>query len=193
MKTLRLGLRKKFLLDTIKLPFRMNHTHENGEKDGFDYLLKNQQEIFTHYKQYLEADAFDSKKRRKNQIIREQTMQIYIEQKHLYPLFQRYLQNDRIIELLLTDHKCILEIMNTLDKYEPVTCSRIFNRLLKQLMELIEEHFKDEKAIMDDLRKKMSKEEIQNLEDLLFRARLEAPEKPYQRKSKYIKNRLLNM
>lgn len=193
MKTLRLGLRKKFLLDTIKLPFRMNHTHENGEKDGFDYLLKNQQEIFTHYKQYLEADAFDSKKRRKNQIIREQTMQIYIEQKHLYPLFQRYLQNDRIIELLLTDHKCILEIMNTLDKYEPVTCSRIFNRLLKQLMELIEEHFQDEKAIMDDLRKKMSKEEIQNLEDLLFRARLEAPEKPYQRKSKYIKNRLLNM
>jgi DNA-directed RNA polymerase sigma subunit (sigma70/sigma32) len=132
------------------------------------------------FRQCEKTKDVDEKRKIMDVCIAEISMHASVEEQYVYPLFRKYLDNgDIIAERNITDDQLNKDIMDLLEKMDPMRDGELYIRTVRKLITIENEHLKQEEEWFDLLRPKLSKEELARLEDTLIKAKETAPTHPH--------------
>ena len=149
------------------------------QKDGLQLLVKDHEEFFDFFKRIESAKGQD-KKKLVDSMIREISKHASCEERYVYPLFRKWLQNGSIIaDRNITDDQVNKELMELLERMQPERDGELYDLTVKKFIMVESEHLKQEEVWIDELRTCLSNNELSDLYDTLIEAKLNAPLHPH--------------
>jgi hemerythrin superfamily protein len=137
-------------------------------------------ELFRRY-QGLGARAFKSRRRVAERVIKELSMHAAVEEQILYPNARAALPNGKtLVKEAIAEHQTMKKALAELDKCPPE--SERFDELMREIRDEVRHHVKEEEAadgILGQLRKRVSREDLQRLATMTTAAKKTTPTRPH--------------